>query len=99
MNFKHFTESLLRSGHYTIEACATSQFDAHLRAILGYPIPEDSLQLRTQGTRAIMLNILGGATTDSHLGVMKEAMLVPGATIHMYGKGNARPGRKMGKPF
>ena len=46
-----------------------------------------------------MLNILGGTTANSHLGAIQKAMAVPGATIHMYGKGDARPGRKMGKPF
>lgn len=43
-----------------------------------------------------MLNILGGARTDSHRRVSREAMSIPGAHLHLYGKGNARPGRKMG---
>lgn len=88
-------KAIAYSGHYTIEACATSQFDAHLRALLGIPIPERSLELKTEC--AIMLNILGGSTADSHLRVVEEADLVPGATVHMYGKGTARRGRKMGK--
>lgn len=43
-----------------------------------------------------MLNILGGARPDTHLLAAQEALSVPGARIHLYGKGDARPGRKMG---
>ena len=81
------------SGHYTIEACALSQFDAHLRAILDLPIPPKSLELREP---AIMLNILGGSTPDSHLKLAERALSIPNARIHLYSKGAARPGRKMG---
>ncbi|KAH8803120.1 phosphoribosyl-aminoimidazole carboxylase [Xylogone sp. PMI_703] len=81
------------SGHYTIEGCSISQFDAHLRAILDLPIPQKSLQLREP---AIMLNILGGSTPDSHLKLAEQALSVPNASIHLYSKGGARPGRKMG---
>lgn len=81
------------TGHYTIEACALSQYDAHLRAILDLPIPPTSLQLRSP---AIMLNILGGDDPDSHLRVAERALSIPGASVHLYGKGAARPARKMG---
>lgn len=81
------------SGHYTIEACPISQYDAHLRAILDLPISQSSLRLREP---AIMLNILGGQTPDSHVQVAKRALESPNASIHLYGKGDARPGRKMG---
>jgi phosphoribosylaminoimidazole carboxylase len=81
------------SGHYTIEACPLSQYDAHLRAILDLPIPESSLRLREP---AIMLNILGGQTPDSHTQVARKALEFPNASVHLYGKGDARPGRKMG---
>lgn len=81
------------SGHYTIEACSLSQFDAHLRAILDLPIPTKSLELRQP---AIMLNILGGSAPDSHLKIAERALSIPNASIHLYGKGAARPGRKMG---
>ncbi|RFU30609.1 hypothetical protein B7463_g5740, partial [Scytalidium lignicola] len=81
------------SGHYTIEGCSISQFDAHLRAILDLPIPQKSLELREP---AIMLNILGGSTPDSHLKLTERALSVPNASIHLYSKGDARPGRKMG---
>lgn len=81
------------SGHYTIEACALSQYDAHLRAVLGLPIPAASLRIREP---SIMLNILGGAASDSHQTVADAALSIPGASIHLYGKGASRPGRKMG---
>lgn len=81
------------SGHYTIEACPLSQYDAHLRAILDLPIPQSGLRLREP---SIMLNILGGKTPDSHVQVAKKALESPNASIHLYGKGDARPGRKMG---
>lgn len=81
------------SGHYTIEACALSQFDAHLRAILDLPVPPSSLSIREP---AVMLNILGGSKPDSHLKVAERALSIPNARVHLYSKGDARPGRKMG---
>lgn len=81
------------SGHYTIEACPISQFEAHLRAILDIPIPGRSLQLREP---AIMLNILGGTSPDAHLATAERALSIPNASVHLYGKGAGRPGRKMG---
>ncbi|KAK9447297.1 uncharacterized protein V1518DRAFT_421870 [Limtongia smithiae] len=83
------------SGHYTIDACATSQFEAHIRAILGLPIPKDGLIMSTPSTNAIMLNILGGEQPNSELEFCKRALTTRGATIHLYGK-TTRPGRKMG---
>ncbi|KAG8532612.1 uncharacterized protein KY384_002489 [Bacidia gigantensis] len=84
------------SGHYTIDACPLSQYDAHLKAILGLPIPLNSLHLIEPGVNAIMLNILGGVKTDSHMHAAHAAHAIDGARIHLYGKGKARPGRKMG---
>jgi phosphoribosylaminoimidazole carboxylase len=81
------------SGHYTIEGCSLSQFDTHLRAIIDLPIPPKSLELRQP---AIMMNILGGSTPDSHLKVAERALSTQNASIHLYSKGAARPGRKMG---
>ena len=81
------------SGHYTIEGCPVSQFEAHLRAILDLPLRAEDLQLREP---SIMLNILGGATPDSHHRVAKEALKHRRTKVHLYGKGEARPGRKMG---
>ncbi|KAJ5217274.1 phosphoribosylaminoimidazole carboxylase [Penicillium chermesinum] len=81
------------SGHYTIEGCALSQFDAHIRAVTDLPIPAKSLEIRTP---SIMLNIIGGATPDSHLKAAEAALSIPNASIHLYSKGAAKPGRKMG---
>jgi phosphoribosylaminoimidazole carboxylase len=85
------------SGHYTIEACHMSQYEAQIRAIL----PDLASTIRPGATdlvvpAAIMLNILGGPQPDSHLLVAKTALSIPGAKIHLYGKGAGRPGRKMG---
>jgi phosphoribosylaminoimidazole carboxylase len=85
------------SGHYTIEACHMSQYEAQIRAILpdlASQIPAGATDLTVKA--AIMLNILGGSQADSHLAVAKAALKVPGAKIHLYGKGDGRPGRKMG---
>ncbi|KIW80167.1 phosphoribosylaminoimidazole carboxylase, ATPase subunit [Fonsecaea pedrosoi CBS 271.37] len=85
------------SGHYTIEACHMSQFEAQIRAILpdlASKIPAGATDLTVNA--AIMLNILGGPQPDSHTLVAKAALDVPGAKIHLYGKGEGRPGRKMG---
>lgn len=81
------------SGHYTIEGCTLSQFDAHLRAILDLPIPPQSLEIRQP---SIMLNIIGGAAPDTHLKAAEAALSIPNASIHLYSKGAAKPGRKMG---
>jgi phosphoribosylaminoimidazole carboxylase len=84
------------SGHYTMEACPLSQYDAHLRAVLDLPLPLEGLRVITPDTTAVMLNILGGTQPHSHMLAVQTAMSIPGARIHMYGKGNGRPGRKMG---
>ncbi|KAG9523136.1 phosphoribosylaminoimidazole carboxylase, partial [Aureobasidium melanogenum] len=82
------------SGHYTIEACPISQYDAHLRSILDIPIQQHELRIREP---AIMLNILGASTPDSAVQVAERSIAAGvGASIHLYGKGDARPGRKMG---
>jgi len=81
------------SGHYTIEACSVSQYEAHLRAILDLPLHAEDLQLREP---AIMLNILGGDAPDSHRKFAAEALKHRRTKIHLYGKGQARKGRKMG---
>ncbi|KAJ4411957.1 hypothetical protein N0V91_001095 [Didymella pomorum] len=81
------------SGHYTIEACPISQYDAHLRAILDIPIKPYQLRLKEP---AIMLNILGASTPDSDKKVAQFALENSDASIHLYGKGDSRPSRKMG---
>ena len=80
------------SGHYTIEACEQSQYDTHLKAILDRPIYSRATELIRP---AIMLNILGGSHPKSYLKLAKAADGV-GAKVHLYGKGDATKGRKMG---
>jgi phosphoribosylaminoimidazole carboxylase len=81
------------SGHYTIEACPMSQYEAHIRAILDLPLPEGCTNMTVP---AIMLNILGTESPSSYLETCQKALEIPGAHIHMYGKEEARKGRKMG---
>lgn len=78
------------SGHYTLGACVTSQFEQHLRAICGLPLGETTL-LRP----AVMVNLLGDLWQQGTL--QWHALLnYPGAQLHLYGKEEARRGRKMG---
>ncbi|KAF9792435.1 phosphoribosylaminoimidazole carboxylase [Thelephora terrestris] len=81
------------SGHYTIEACETSQFENHLRAILNLPLGSTALKVPS----SVMLNLIGGSNDMSQLtSFVGYALNVPGAAIHMYGKTECRGGRKMG---
>ena len=81
------------SGHYTIEACETSQYENHLRAILSLPISSTTLKVPS----AAMLNLLGSSNDMSELvGFAEFALGVPGASVHLHGKGECRKGRKMG---
>jgi phosphoribosylaminoimidazole carboxylase len=81
------------SGHYTIEACETSQYEHHLRAILALPIGSTTLKVPS----AAMLNILGASNDMSEIThFAKRALAVPGASVHLYGKAECRKGRKMG---
>lgn len=75
------------SGHYTIEAAVTSQFEQHLRAVLDLPLGSTELTTPFAAT----VNIVG---TFSPEGVA-EALAMPGAHMHLYGK-SPRPGRKLG---
>ncbi|BCF96021.1 N5-carboxyaminoimidazole ribonucleotide synthase [Paraburkholderia sp. PGU19] len=89
------------SGHYTVDACATSQFEQQVRAMTGMPLGDTR-----QHSPAVMLNILGdvwfpvngkgerpaaAVTPPWH-----EVAAMPEARLHLYGKEDARPGRKMG---
>ena len=76
------------SGHYTYDACATSQFEQFLRAICGLPLGSPRLL-----TPAVMVNVLG-----QHLPGLLEKLpsLPPEVKVHLYGKREARYGRKMG---
>ena len=78
------------SGHYTIDACRTSQFEQQVRVLCGLPLGDAS-----QHTPAVMVNLLGdiwGAGEPRWEVVLRHA----GAHLHLYGKREARPGRKMG---
>jgi len=84
------------SGHYTQNGCATSQFENHVRAILGWPLGDTSL---TCGC-AVMVNILGEADGDEGVArahaLMSRAYATPGASVHWYGKPGMRLNRKVG---
>ena len=78
------------SGHYTIDACRTSQFEQQVRVLCGLPLADPS-----QHTPAVMVNLLGDiwrAGEPHWEAVLRHA----GAHLHLYGKREARPGRKMG---
>ncbi len=79
------------SGHYTIEACETSQFENHLRGILGLPL--GSAEMRVPA--AVMINLLGSRTAPARPRI-GPALAVRGAHLHLYDKTEVRPGRKMG---
>jgi 5-(carboxyamino)imidazole ribonucleotide synthase len=80
------------SGHYTIEASVTSQFEQHIRAITGLPL--GSTELITKS--AVMKNILGTKEGPGHPLGIEKALKIPGISYHLYGKKDSRPGRKMG---
>ena len=78
------------SGHYTIDACRTSQFEQQVRVLCGLPLGDPS-----QHTPAVMVNLLGDIWAGGE--PRWDAVLAhPGAHLHLYGKREARPGRKMG---
>ncbi|HEY7767382.1 5-(carboxyamino)imidazole ribonucleotide synthase [Longimicrobium sp.] len=80
------------SGHHTIEACGVSQFEQQLRAVCGLPLGSPAL-LRP----AAMVNLMGeDAGTGLGRAGVADALRVPETSLHLYGKGAARPGRKMG---
>jgi 5-(carboxyamino)imidazole ribonucleotide synthase len=74
------------SGHWTVEACAVSQFENHIRAVTGWP-----LGATERHSDAVMENLIGD-DAERWLELAAE----PGACLHLYGKHHARPGRKMG---
>jgi 5-(carboxyamino)imidazole ribonucleotide synthase len=79
-----FAPRVHNSGHWTIDGAPASQFENHIRALLGLPLGETSPPFPTA-----MLNLIGGAPPA------EEILSVPGAHLHLYGK-EARPGRKIG---
>jgi len=92
------------SGHYTTDACSTSQFEQQVRAMTGMPLGDTR-----QHSPAVMLNILGDVWFPTGAGEAKprkgaapvtppwdQVAAMPAARLHLYGKEEARPGRKMG---
>jgi 5-(carboxyamino)imidazole ribonucleotide synthase len=82
------------SGHYTIDACRTSQFEQQVRVLCELPLGDPS-----QHTPAVMVNLMGDIWRGSHKETPPDWQAVlkhPGAHLHLYGKRQARPGRKMG---
>lgn len=84
------------SGHYTIDACDLSQFDLQVRCMVGLPLVAPRLH-----SAAVMLNLLGdlwftGGADRPRTPPWGEVLALPGAHLHLYGKAEARPGRKMG---
>ncbi len=80
------------SGHYTIEGCVTSQFENHIRAVMGLPLGSTAMT----GRFAVMINLLGKQNPQTMTDVYKTALRNPDAHFHLYGKRTSRPGRKMG---
>jgi 5-(carboxyamino)imidazole ribonucleotide synthase len=79
------------SGHYTINACPTSQFEQHLRAICGLPLGET-----VPHSPAAMVNLLGDRRGPVRLVGVEEALADPLVSLHLYGKTESWPRRKLG---
>ena len=74
------------SGHWTQDACGVSQFENHIRAVAGWPLGDT-----TRHSDAVMTNLIGAEVDD-----WRRLAADRGARLHLYGKTEARPGRKMG---
>lgn len=81
------------SGHHTIEACVTSQFEQHIRVITGLPLGSEKLL-----SPAVMLNLLGepGFYGKPVYENLDKVLAIPGVSVHIYGKKETFPLRKMG---
>jgi len=81
------------SGHYTIEACMTSQFEQHIRAILGLPLGSTELLIPS-----VMINLLGeeGYYGEPVYEGFDKVLEISGVYVHIYGKKETKPFRKMG---
>jgi 5-(carboxyamino)imidazole ribonucleotide synthase len=83
------------SGHYTLDACDHSQFDLQVYAMAGLPLPQPR-----QHSPALMLNLLGDIWFDAQgqerTPDWAQVLSLPGTHLHLYGKTEARKGRKMG---
>jgi 5-(carboxyamino)imidazole ribonucleotide synthase len=85
--FNEMAPRVHNSGHWTIEGAFSSQFENHIRAICGLPLGDTGLVV----PRVRMKNLIGDEAAGWH-GILSD----PCAHLHLYGKGEARPGRKMG---
>jgi 5-(carboxyamino)imidazole ribonucleotide synthase len=85
--FNEMAPRIHNSGHWTIEGAATSQFENHIRAVAGLPLGDTA----TIVGRAVMENLIGEAALLAH-----DVLADPAAHLHLYGKREAREGRKMG---
>ena len=74
------------SGHWTLDGASVSQFEQHIRAIAGWPLAHP-----VRHGNVTMTNLIGNDILD-----YEKWLSIPGATVHLYGKGSPRPGRKMG---
>jgi 5-(carboxyamino)imidazole ribonucleotide synthase len=74
------------SGHWTLDGASVSQFEQHIRAIAGWPLAQP-----VRHGPVTMTNLIGDDIND-----YERWLTIPGATVHLYGKGAPRPGRKMG---
>jgi 5-(carboxyamino)imidazole ribonucleotide synthase len=81
-----FAPRVHNSGHWTIDACLVSQFENHIRAICGWPLGDTS-----RHSDAVMTNLIGADVEK-----WRELAAEPGTSVHLYGKTEARSGRKMG---
>lgn len=80
------------SGHYTIEACETDQFEQHVRAITGLPLGNPEMKVGA----AVMKNILGRRQGPAQLTGLAKALKIPNVHVHNYGKAETKVDRKMG---
>ncbi len=81
------------SGHYTLDACVTSQFEQQLRAVSGLSLGPAELRC----SQAVMVNLLGFETATSDYEAKREALsALPNVHLYWYGKTESRPGRKLG---
>jgi 5-(carboxyamino)imidazole ribonucleotide synthase len=79
------------SGHYTIDACVTNQFEQQVRVMTGLPLGDASLH-----SNAVMVNILGDSWINGQEPAWNKAFGHPNLKLHLYGKHEPRKGRKMG---
>ncbi len=80
------------SGHYTIEGCECSQFENHVRALLGWPLGSTKML----SSVAMMVNLLGVEDSPGYPTGIEQALAIEGVHVHSYGKSHSRKGRKMG---